>query len=77
MTLMEELRLLQNIHRLIAIKGTGSVVELTRRYRISRATVLRKINLLRSMGANVYFCRQRNSYCYREKFELNFESIIL
>ena len=76
MCFLDELRLLQGVHNLIRIKGTGSVKDLSRRYGVSRRTILRKIETLRNLGAEITFCKHRQTYMYKENFELNLESVI-
>ena len=72
MTFQEKLQLLQRLHHLIRRKATGSPLELTRRLSVSRAALFRYLDILKSFGAPVYYCSDRQSYCYEHEFELIF-----
>lgn len=76
MTFIEKLRVLDRIHHLIRRKGTGSPRMLAKRLNVSERTVYNIIADLRDLGAEVYFCPSRCSYCYREDVEFNFLPVV-
>ena len=76
MTFLEKLRVLQRLHYLIKVKGTGPRDQLARKLNISKASLSRYIGILEGLGADVHFCSSRNSYCYRQSFVLNLEGLI-
>lgn len=71
MTFKEQLSLTLRIHSLIKRRATGTPEQLARRLNVSRATVFRKINELKSLDAPVLYCKNRQSYFYECQFELN------
>lgn len=72
MTFQEKLLLLRRLHDLIRRKATGTPLELTRRLSISRAALFRYLDILKSYGAPLYYCSNRQLYCYKDDFELIF-----
>lgn len=70
MTFQEKLLLLQRLHHLIRRKATGGPKDLVRILAISKASLFRYLDVLKSLGAPIYFCSTRNSYCYEYEFEL-------
>lgn len=72
MTFREQLCLIKRIHSLIQRKGTGSPLDLAKRLSISRASVHRYLNELKNLGADIVYCKLRQSYYYKEPFDLNF-----
>jgi len=72
MSFREQLETIKRIDDLINRKGTGSPDQLAERLQISRASVFRYINDLKSFGAPIKYCKYRNSYIYKENFLLKF-----
>lgn len=72
MTFQEKLQLLQRLHYLIRRKATGNPLELTRSLSVSRAALFRYLDILKSYGAPIYYCSERQSYCYEYEFEFIF-----
>lgn len=72
MHFLDQFKLLKRIHDLIRRKATGSPEQLANRLDLSRASVFRQINLLKQLGAKIYYCQHRESYVYEEKFILSF-----
>lgn len=66
----DQLAILQRLHALIRIKGTGTPKQLYGRLDISRSALFRYLNVLRNLGAPIYYCSHRRSYCYEYNFEL-------
>ena len=61
----------QAIDRLIQKKATGTSEELAVRIGISRRTLIEFINIMKELGAPIYYCRIRKSYCYEEDGSFN------
>lgn len=57
---------LETLDHLIKIKGTGSPDQLAIKLGISRTQVFEYLNFMRDHGANITFCKYRESYCYSE-----------
>ncbi|MEM9917955.1 MAG: HTH domain-containing protein [Bacteroidota bacterium] len=57
---------LVRLHQLINRKGTGDPAALARRLDISRASVFRYLNDLKDMGADIRYCKNRQSYQYED-----------
>ena len=67
MNLIEKLELMQRLDALIRRKATGTPNQLSDRLSVSRRNVFNIINTMKDMGAPIYFCKTRNSYCYEQK----------
>ena len=76
MPTLDIFRFVQRLHFFINRKATGSPCELARKLGISRASLYRYFDALRGMGAKIGYCKQRQSYYYEEKFELNLERLV-
>lgn len=61
----------QTIDRLIQKKATGTSEELAVRIGVSRRTLVEFINVMKELGAPIYYCRIRKSYCYEEDGNFN------
>jgi predicted DNA-binding transcriptional regulator YafY len=72
MTFFEQVQLLKRLDYLIRLKATGRPEELASRLGVSRASVYRYIEDLKSMDAPVAYCRLRQSFYYEEAYELKF-----
>lgn len=70
MNLIEKIRLIERIDALIRRKGTGSPKDLSRRLDVSERYIYKILNLMKEMGAPIYYCVERQSYCY--KYEIEF-----
>jgi len=67
MNLLEKLQQIERADALIRRKATGSATSLAARLDVSERYVYKLLKLMKDMGAPVYFCHQRNSYCYKEE----------
>jgi predicted DNA-binding transcriptional regulator YafY len=65
----------QTIDRLIKTKATGTSSQLGEKLGVSRRTAIEFITVMKEMGAPVYFCKIKNSYCYREDGSFNISFI--
>jgi hypothetical protein len=72
MNLLAKLELIQRVDALIRRKGTGTPTHLSDRLGISKRNVFNLINTMKEMGAPIYFCKNRNSYCYEEEVTFSF-----
>lgn len=70
MDFLEQLRLLRRLHDLIQRKATGSTNELADKLKISRASLYRKIEILKEFGAPIKYDHHRSCYYYEDAFEL-------
>lgn len=70
MSFNEHLNQVKRLHYLIKRKATGNAQQLAKRLEVSRATVFRRIEDLKTLGAEVEYCKERQSYFYRNYFEL-------
>ena len=66
MTLIDKVRIIERVHKLIQRKATGNPKQLSTRLGMSERYVFDLINLMKKLGAPIYFCKNRNSYCYTE-----------
>ena len=70
MTFNEQIRQVKGLHELIRTKATGTPDDLSQRMNISRATVFRRIDDLKNLGAEIAYDRDRMTYYYLEPYEL-------
>lgn len=75
MSLLERIRLLLRLHKLINRKATGTPDECAARLNISRAALYRYIKDLKAVGAPVIYCEQRLSFVYSCDFNLDFNKV--
>lgn len=68
MTFFEKLFMLDRLDDLINRKGTGSPCALARRLKVSERTVYNLIDGLKTLGAEIEYCYERESYCYLNSF---------
>ena len=76
MKLLEQLNQLDRLDALISRKGTGDLNQLSSRLSVSKRTVQNLIATLRSLGAEIKFCRYRNSYIYTSPIQLQFKLVV-
>lgn len=74
MKLLDKIQQIERLDELIRRKSTGSPQELANKLNISKRAVFRLMELMKNLDAQIYFCRERNSYCYKKdvKFEFGF-----
>ncbi|HNL37534.1 MAG TPA: HTH domain-containing protein [Saprospiraceae bacterium] len=70
MTFFEHINRIKRLHGLIRMKSTGTPRELADRMSVSRATLFRHLDDLRSMGAPIAYEKDRQTYYYEEPFDL-------
>lgn len=66
---------LDRLHELIRRKSTGTPPCLARRLDVSLRTTFDYINILRSLGADIHYCKTRESYYYSEEGTFYFKFI--
>ncbi|MCP3930558.1 MAG: helix-turn-helix domain-containing protein [Bacteroidetes bacterium] len=76
MKLHEQLQLLNRLHHLIRRKATGTPAQLAQRLDISERTVYNQIRSLKELGAEIKYCKTRQSYYYCKAVEFNFKLLI-
>ena len=69
MNLIEKIKLIERVDGLIRRKSTGSPKQLASRLNMSERTLYNVITVMKKMGAPIYFCRSRGSFCYEEEVE--------
>ncbi len=76
MNLIEKINLLERVHNLIRRKATGDPKSLAFRLQVSERTVFNIIKVMKEMDAPIYFCRNKNSFCYERdvNFSIGFTS---
>ena len=72
MTLLEKVEQIQRVDALIRRRGTGSPAELAHKLNVSERYVFKLIKMMKELGAPVYFCKNRNSYCYEQEVQFAF-----
>jgi len=65
MTLIDKLQQIERVDALIRRKATGSPEDLALTIDTSERCVYDLIKLMKQMGAPIYFCNHRGSYCYK------------
>ena len=65
--MVKNIQILQKLDYLIRHKKTGSPEELARKFKVSEKCMRTHINILRQLGAPIFFDRKRKSYCYRKE----------
>ena len=72
MNFSERFRLLARLHSLILRKATGSPNALAEKLGVSRTALYDYIHILEGFGAEVKYCRTRESFFYIEDFQFSF-----
>jgi biotin operon repressor len=65
--MVKNIQILQKLDYLIRYQKTGSPEELARKFRLSEKCMRTHINILRQLGAPIFFDRKRKSYCYSKE----------
>jgi len=72
MDILEKIHRIERIDQLIKMKATGTPAQLARRLGTSERTIYEIIKLMKKIGAPIYYCRYRKSYCYRKDVSFSF-----
>lgn len=69
---------LERLAFLIQRKGTGSPQQLAAKMEVSVRTIDNLINYLRDVSeVDIFYCRERHSYCFKQPAEVRFELAIV
>lgn len=71
--LFREADKLKQLDQLIRLKCTGTPKDLASKMGISKRHLNNYINTLEELGADINYCRSRESYVYMAKYKLNVE----
>ena len=71
MSLIEKIKIIERVDLLIRRKSTGNPTQLARKIHKSERYVFKLINLMKEMGAPIYYCNVRHSYCYEDDVEFS------
>ena len=69
MNLLDKIKLIERTDALIRRKSTGTPNQLADRLKLSERSLYNLIRLMKEMGAPIYYCRDRNSFCYEHNVE--------
>ena len=64
MTFLEKLKTVERVDQLIRLKATGTPDELAIKLGVSRSTVYEIIECMKSMNAEIKYCKATRSFCY-------------
>ena len=67
-----DLHRLESMDRLIRIKGTGTPQYFANKLGISERTLYEYLAYMKELGAPIEYCKQRQSYYYKEHGGFNF-----
>lgn len=69
--LLSQTNKIKQLDQLIRLQCTGTPELLARRLKISKRHVRNYISLLEDLGAEIIYCRHKDSYIYKYKYKLN------
>ncbi len=72
MKLFETLQMIERVDQLIRLKATGTPTQLAQRLQLSERSIYNVIEIMKEMGAPIYYNRSRRSYCYEENVKFKF-----
>jgi predicted DNA-binding transcriptional regulator YafY len=70
MSFLKYLQRLERIDYLIRRKATGTPEEFAIQMNLSRSALMEYIREMKEIGAPIVYCRQRQSYYYKEEKQL-------
>lgn len=70
MSIINQLKLLQRIHRHVQMKRSGTPGEFALRLGISKSLLFRMMGEMRKLGAPIRYCYLQHRYVYEVKVEL-------
>lgn len=76
MKIFETLRDIETLDQLIRLKATGNRQGLARRMNKSERTIHNLIELMKEMGAPIFYCKTRQSYCYEIEVKFRFGFVV-
>lgn len=63
---------LEYLNDMIRRRSTGSPAQLARKFNVSKRTIYEYIDILKSLGAEIDYCRHSETYYYKEAGTFNF-----
>ncbi len=75
MKFIQQLELLDRLDGLIHRRSTGTPAQLARRLNVSERTVYNLLDAMRALGAEVTYCRERQSYFYEYRVRIQLEAV--
>lgn len=76
MNFVEQLKVLDRLDQLIRRKATGNSKALANRLGISFRNVYNLIAILKNLGAQILYCRNRQSFYYANEVSFNFSAVL-
>lgn len=76
MKLIEQLNQLNRLDALIRKRATGTPKDMARRFTVSERTIYNLLETLRGLGAEIDYCRIRESYYYRNEIKFHFDLVV-
>ncbi len=76
MKFLDQLQVLDRLDQLIRLKATGNSQALADRLGISFRSVYNLIAILKDLGAQIFYCRDRQSYYYANEVSFNFSAVL-
>lgn len=67
MNLLHQIKRIERLDQLIRMKATGSPQKLAQRMNISRRTLYNILEFMKTQGAEIYYCVDRQSFCYKKE----------
>lgn len=72
MNFIQKLKLIERIDSLISRKSTGTPLTLSQRIGVSERTLYNILGIMKKLGAPIFYCSGRNSYCYSEEVSFSY-----
>lgn len=76
MKLIEQLNQLSRLDALIRRKATGRPKQLAEKFSVSERTIYNLLEMLKCLGAEIDYCRSRESYYYKNEIKFRFELVV-
>jgi predicted DNA-binding transcriptional regulator YafY len=70
--MLKQIERIERLHSLIRLKATGSPNECALKLQISERQLYNTLDLMRQLGAPIYFDRTNYAYCYEYDVECFF-----
>jgi hypothetical protein len=75
MSLLKYIERLKRMDDLIRRKATGTPDEFARRLGVGKTALMEELRDFRLLGADLYYCKSRKSYCYKNEFVLKIGNV--
>ncbi len=72
MNFIQKLKLIERIDSLISRKSTGTPLMLSQRVGVSERTLYNILGIMKKLGAPIFYCSSRNSYCYTSEVTFSY-----